>query len=294
MPPQVWFFVILAIGVFVVLSNTRIITTPNIALVRRNGRILPNVRLTPGLRVVWTFWGLIEVDEDVHVPGGLIDVNIPVEEVVSRNQAITFNTRILIAVIKAPDGLPAYLPAYNFINWLTRASGSTIEEQMEDLLSSLVSGASETIIKGYDPQRVTSSPEVNRRLAEQIAVEVSGAIKAWGVVHTVIIEDLKNPLAVQLETQKQQMLVDKKRITTQAEADAQAIKHMRKVNGDKIGMIYAQGKMLKEAKNVTLNLFGSGVTDAIEGLTNVIDTTSQRRRRPPRERGTRRRRKGSE
>lgn len=261
---------LLAIGilaVLVILPNVVFIHTPNIALRKYMGVIQPE-RLEPGPHIIWYFKGYIPIQTYIVIPGGLIDIQVPVEEVVAHNVSLSFNCRIQVHVRRAPDRLPAYGAALALVTWLSLRSDQNLRDEVEDIIASFISDAAEQVLKLYKPENLTRSRRAVQRIASQVDQAVTHMIYEWGVVDKVSIEDLKDAQEVRREATRRDLEVEQQKITALAEAETAAIELYRE-SGEPYAQMYVAGKTMKEAKNV--NLWW------IPGISSIVDAVLRRR-----------------
>lgn len=261
---------LLAIGILAALAvipNLVFIHTPNIAL-RKHMGVIQFERLEPGPHIVWYFKGYIPIQTYIVIPGGLIDIQVPIEEVVAHNVSLSFNCRIQVHVHRAPDRLPAFGAAVALVTWLSLRSDQNLRDEVEDLIASFISDAAEQVLKQYKPQNLTKSRRAIQVIAAQVDQAVTNMIYEWGVVDKVSIEDLKDTQEVRREAVRRDLAVEQQKITALAEAEVNAIEMYRQV-GEPYAQMYIAGKTMKEAKNI--NLWW------IPGISGILDAFLRRR-----------------
>ncbi len=266
--------IVIATAIFVVIfwfNGLRVIDTPNVGLVRRFGKIILR-RLKPGYHFLWRL-GPIVIDELIIGPGGLIVFDIPIEEIVVGNVAATIDTQINLKLKTAPDGLPAYGAVFNLITWLklrpgeslvggVTRDGTAVPGKLERVLTAYVQDAAESVIKGFKPEEITSTPQIFNELRRQIFAKLLPIIDSWGTIEDILIQDLRVKDEITREKTRRDAQADASRVLTATDAQARRYERLAQVD-PRFAQIAAMGDALQSAKNVTLV---GGVESALEGL----------------------------
>lgn len=262
----------LVVGFILYISRVRIIE-PNVGIVYRFGGKIIRRRLTPGLHFyIRNAFGL-QIHQIVVVPGRLIKINIHPDRASTRNVRVQLDIEIFVQLKLASDGFPTFKAARNLLNWIHVSGYETLfGQETEDgyetgaidrVLQAFLQGKVSEVITQYEPESITAHPDVFEKLRLEILSEVYPFIESWAGTLYVKVQEISVP-----DEESREKQIRDARAAAQSEKAIQLtqidiLEEYRKRLGDKYATIYASTKALEGAQ---VNLFGSGLTDAVGTL----------------------------